>query len=145
MGRNSPIQIKEKQQRRKQRNLILRRNNMKKLKNIILKDEAGANIYTDAKSEEPACTVTIIKTVLNNPIDSITDGKVNQHSYTPEEMAVAVKVVEKIKSAVSASKAGAEGVLEFELEDAEFKLVKTYPPLYTGLNWAPFVTQIFEK
>ncbi len=129
---------------------------MKTLENIVLrgeefknKDNPEGNLYTtrdkdDPSKDEIACTVSLVKLVLNNPLEEGEEQK--PHPYTPEEMAKAIRVIEKVKEALKASQGGYTGISSIELEEDEFdlvkKFVKTYKPFYLGLNWAPFISQI---
>lgn len=129
---------------------------MKKLENIVLHDDDSGEMIPlkskrskdgSVKVVEPACTLTLIKLVLNNPMDGVKpDGSPINHSYTVEEMDTALSIMGKVKGAHKAAKESWEGVKTFELEDAESefveRFVKSYKPLYMGLQWAPFIQQV---
>ena len=121
---------------------------MRKLDNIVIKNEdTGDNLFLDNnKKNDPACTLNLIKLVLNNPLDGMReDGTGQPHHYTVEEMDTALKIMDKVKGAIKSGHGMADSVKSFELEDAEVdfvaKFVKNYKPLYTGLAWAKFIKQ----
>lgn len=133
---------------------------MKTLENIVLKkeeyidakDNPDGYLFVkkdekDPKNDEVACTLSLIRLVLNNPLDSGENGEPKPHQYSPEEMGVAIRVIDKIKEAEKATvETGIQAVGSIELEDSELDLVKklvaSYKPFYIGLNWAPFIKQI---
>lgn len=124
---------------------------MKKFDNIVIKnDETEEDVILDKKRNEAACTLTLIKLVLNNPMDGVKpDGAPIVHHYTVEEMDTALSVMGKVKGAIKAGHNEPKAVKTFELEDGEVvfveKFVRGYKPLFTGLQWAPFIKQFVSK
>ena len=127
---------------------------MKELENLGIKDKKNKNeqIYIDGqKKEEPACTLSLMMMVLDNPQRGETpDGKPMLGYEGLEDFQKASRIHEKLRTASkSAKQGGILAVKTFEMEDGDLefvtKHVKSYKPFYTSLQWAPFITQMFPE